>query len=409
MLAFLIYSGKGGVGKTTLTYSLYKAFSALGHKSAVLDMDLNTPSFHHLEDSENIVSSSDNLGLFIDSAQINNFTKTAINKIKKLDPDILLIDSPPSITQIHYSIIEKFNVSAVVLVTQPTKLSISDVEKTVPFFEQKGIIVAGIVENMASNENMDYRYGKLASIKRIDTLDSEAVYQQNIDSFSDLASQLLSMDLAQTSQDNRKRMLFDESITFDAVKNMYGISEDDGEYIFSYGAKKKKIKDINFVNLSTWEQLRDALMSDERTFNFGYKDVLSEATYERVSRLVNAFEYSEKAMFMIVRELSVTSDIIIGEIGSCVLIPNGKTHAIPCVEYQTSQGNVTLFAHEVMPVDQNTINECIEDGYEYIDNGSRMIPNLATAKALGVMASNSDVTEKWVRLYKKRGSAETIS
>ena len=410
MLAFLIYSGKGGVGKTTLTYSLYKAFSALGHKTAVLDMDLNTPSYHHLETNEDVISSSSNLGLFVETAQINNFTKHAFKKIKALNPDILLIDSPPSITQIHYSIIDKFNVSSVILVTQPTTLSISDVEKTVPFFEEKGITVAGIIENMSNNEVMDYKYNVLTSIKRIDTLDSVAVYEQNKDEFSALASKLLTMDFAQVSQENRKRVLLDESITFDDVIAMYGIEEDeDGEYRLSYGNKARKLKDIKFVNTSTWEQLRDIVLNDNRSYQWGLKDVLTEATPERVSRLVNAFKHDEKAMFMVTRNTYLAIDIVIGEVGSCTLVLDSNHHGIPCVEYQTSQGNAILFAHEVMPVDQETIDNCIEDGYEYIDNGSRMIPNLATAQYIGLMDGRVDVTEKWHRLNERRGSSKTIS
>lgn len=407
MLAFLIYSGKGGVGKTTLTYSLYKAFSALGHKTAVLDMDLNTPSFHHLAVGEDIISSSSNLGLFVETAQINNFTKQAVQKIKALNPDVLLIDSPPSITQIHYSIIEKFNVSSAILVTQPTTLSISDVEKTVPFFEEKGITVAGIIENMSNKEAMKYKYNVLASIKRIDTLDCKAVYDQNIDEFAKLASKLLMMDFVQVSQENRKRQLFDESITFDDVRAMYGIEGEDGDYRLSHDNKARKLKDIKFVNTSTWEQLRDIILDDERSCIWGFKDVLTEATHERVSRLVNAFEHNEKAMFMVTRNTSLTVDIIIGEVGSCTLVLNSSHHGIPCVEYQTSQGNAILFAHEVMPVDQETINHCIEDGYVYIDNGNRMIPNLATAKYIGMMDGRVDVTEKWHRLNKRKGGQST--
>ena len=65
MKSFLTYSGKGGVGKSTTTYCLYQAFKSLGKKVLVLDMDLNTPSMHHL------MSDIEDMWLEIGGNQIN--------------------------------------------------------------------------------------------------------------------------------------------------------------------------------------------------------------------------------------------------------------------------------------------------------------------------------------------------
>ena len=407
MLSLLVYSGKGGVGKTTVTYCLYKAFKAMGHKVAVLDMDLNTPSFHLLDNSDDVISATDNLGLFIDTAQINNFIKVAKRKIKALSPDILLIDSPPSITHIHYTLMEKLDLSGVVLVTQPTALSISDVEKTVPFFEQKGITVTGIVENMSMDDKQEYRYHKLASIARTNTFDSHFVYEQNIDKFAALADTLLAMDLTAASLENRKAQLFDESITMATVRSMYDIHGDEDEGYYFGASKKNSIKKIKFVNLATWKELRDIMLSldyEARSLldmmpMAAFKDVLSESTHDKVERLLKAFEEDDKAMFMICRNVCLTAETVMGEVGYCKLLINDNHHGIPCVEYQTATAAITLYAHEVMPVDQDMIDLCVQDGYTYIENGSRMLPPLDMAQQLTYMDNGGDISDKWQRLY----------
>lgn len=408
MLSLLVYSGKGGVGKTTVTYCLYKAFKAAGHNVAVIDMDLNTPSFHLLDNSDDIISATENLGLFIDTAQINNFIKLAKKRVNQLKPDILLIDSPPSITHIHYTLMEKFDLSGVILVTQPTELSISDVEKTVPFFEQKDITVTGIVENMAEGATLDYRYRKLASVPRTNTLDSHLVYQENSAVFASLTAALLAMDLKAASLENRKTQLFDESITMSAVRSMYSIQGDEDEgYYLDPKSKKTGIKHIKFVNLATWAVLRDIILDMDRIARHmlsigGHweeaKDVVSEARYEAVERLLKAFEEDDKALFMIVRNAGV-GEVLMGEIGTCTLLISDKHHGIPCVEYQSSIGAITLFPHEVMPADQSLINESIKDGYFYIDNGARMIPPLELAQQLNWMAGGGDISDRWNSAY----------
>ena len=425
MFSLLVYSGKGGVGKTTMTYCLYKAMKAQGVKVCVLDMDLNTPSFHHLASNDDLITASESLGLFIDSAQISNFLKVANKKIAEMKPDVLLIDSPPSITHIHYALMEKLSLSGVVLVTQPTVLSISDVEKTVPFFEQKGITVTGIIENMSNGKPQEYKYQKLASVVRVDDLDSDMVYDQNAETFKALATTLLDMDLAHASFENRKRQLFDESITMKSVMNIYGIQgdEDEGYYLGNKVKTKhsggRSISQIKFINMATWGELRDVILDLREQggqilgMDFGsfqLKDTLTEATPDKVSRLLKAFEEDDKALFMITRNLGLAVDTVMGEIGTCTLKIPDKHHGIPCVEYQTSSGAITLFAHEVMPADQLMVDACIQDGYTYIEDGSRMLPTLELAQHLTYMDNGGDISQKWQALKDDRfGSRASVA
>ena len=102
---------------------------------------------------------------------------------------------------------------------------------------------------------------------------------------------------------------------------------------------------------------------------------------------------------MICRHVSLTASTVMGEVGYCNLIIKDSHYGIPCVEYQTAGASITLFPHEVMPVDQETIDLCIQDGYTYIENGSRMLPPLELAQQLTYMGNGCDISDRWQRLY----------
>lgn len=388
MKSFLTYSGKGGVGKSTTTFCLYRAFKELGMNVIVLDMDLNTPSMHHLM-SEDLISNHDYSGLFLDKSTINLFLRESVTKIKNINPDILLIDTPPSITDIHLALIKKLKISASILVSQPSDLSKADVERTVPFFEEKGITVLGIVENMVEDNGLEYRYNKLLSVPKSKGLDTELVYEDNREQFKSLSSSLLAMNLADVSQENKKKAIFDESITKEDVAKMYKIGYDDYSESYFYRqtnrdralGKPVPLGDIKFVNLSTWKEVHRMiadLKDDIGTYmGMGHlTDCVQEATYEKVERLVKAFEYDETALFMIVKNPHTSVTTSVAEIGTCTLKIDDKFNGIPTVEYQTDRGTIRMFPHEVIPVTPQILQDCILDGHTYVDGGKRLIPSV---------------------------------
>lgn len=393
MKTFLNYSGKGGVGKSTITYCMYMAFKELGYKVSVLDMDLNTPSMQHLVSDEDLVSNYKFKGLFLDKATINLFLKKAINQIRNSDIDILLIDTPPSITDVHMSIIKKLKISASILVSQPTILSKSDVERTVPFFENEGITVVGIIENMVEETSLDYTYNKLLSIPKSKGLDSKVVYLDNADKFKSLSEKLLNMNLEDVSQDNKIRTIFDDTISWNDVKSMYHISEDeDGEYgLYRHPlAGSSQVSNLKFVNVETWKHLHPAICDIQDRGNSmlssGFTDrtdCVKEATFERVERLVRAFESDETVLFMIVKNPTTVVPTIVGEIASCTLKIDDKFNGIPTVEYITEQGTIRLFPHEVTPVTSQILRDIHLDGYLYVEGGKRIIPSLDIAMQYG--------------------------
>lgn len=157
MKAVIIYSGKGGVGKTTTTANIARMLAEQGNKVFIIDADINTPSmnveFQGEHPHKNIwVHSSGNMFdkfIYLEKAMIRQYLEMAKKKLRQIQPDFVLIDTPHSVTNIHIELLSRIKVSYILFVTQPTKLSGQDVVRTMNFFyERCGRVNCGIVENM---------------------------------------------------------------------------------------------------------------------------------------------------------------------------------------------------------------------------------------------------------------------
>lgn len=173
----LVLSGKGGVGKSTVTYILSKYFSEK-NSVGVLDLDLCGPSMPFLYNCQNEkmhqtalglepVYVSDNISLvsaqfFLDKeddANIargptkNSFVLQFLKDVDWSDVDIIVIDTPPGTSDEHLSIVSFMGQSGIdgaVIVTTPEEVAISDVRREIKFCKRAGVKVLGIVENMSS-------------------------------------------------------------------------------------------------------------------------------------------------------------------------------------------------------------------------------------------------------------------
>ncbi|KAK8209068.1 cytosolic Fe-S cluster assembly factor cfd1 [Zalaria obscura] len=200
----LVLSGKGGVGKSSVTTQLALALSLQGHSVGVLDIDLTGPSiprFFGIESSKvrqapggwlpvpvhEARTISDNAsgaqnGVFTGERQLGSLhcmslgfllgdrgdavvwrgpKKTAMVRQFLSDVhwgslDYLLIDTPPGTSDEHISLVETLlksarpgQVSGAVIVTTPQAISISDVKKEINFCRKTGVNILGVVENMA--------------------------------------------------------------------------------------------------------------------------------------------------------------------------------------------------------------------------------------------------------------------
>ena len=174
----LILSGKGGVGKSTVTTSLATTLVALGYRVGVLDIDLTGPSLptiFNMKDSKIHQSPSGWIPCYVDDEQKlgvvslgfllpsddnpvlwrgpkkNAMIEQFVNDIYWGDLDFLLIDTPPGTSDEHISIagLLKGQIKGAVLVTTPQSVSLIDVRREYSFCKKLEIPVLGLVENMS--------------------------------------------------------------------------------------------------------------------------------------------------------------------------------------------------------------------------------------------------------------------
>jgi len=190
-----VASGKGGVGKSTVTANIAVTLSKMGFKVGILDADIYGPSTPIMFDvvserplSVNIDGKSkmkpvENYGVKILS--IGFFTKPdqaviwrgpmAAKALNQMifdaawgELDFLLLDLPPGTGDIHLSIMQSLPITGAVVVSTPQTVALADAKKGVAMFQQDSINVPvlGIVENMAYftpdelPDNKYYIFGK---------------------------------------------------------------------------------------------------------------------------------------------------------------------------------------------------------------------------------------------------------
>lgn len=190
-----VASGKGGVGKSTVTANLAVTLSKMGFKVGILDADIYGPSAPIMFDVEaerplsvNVDGKSkmkpvENYGVKILS--IGFFTKPnqavvwrgpmAAKALNQMifdaawgELDFLLVDLPPGTGDIHLSIMQSLPITGSVIVSTPQNVALADAKKGVAMFQQESINVPvlGIIENMAYftpeelPDNKYYIFGK---------------------------------------------------------------------------------------------------------------------------------------------------------------------------------------------------------------------------------------------------------
>ncbi|RXP61385.1 MRP family ATP-binding protein [Lutibacter sp. HS1-25] len=190
-----VASGKGGVGKSTITANMAVSLQKMGFKVGILDADIYGPSIHLMFDVANAKPLSVevdgqvkmqpvesygvkilSLGFFTDANQAVIWRGAMASKALNQmifdsywgELDFLLIDLPPGTGDIHLSLVQAVPITGAVIVSTPQNIALADAKKGVAMFQQEtiNVPVLGIIENMSYftpaelPENKYYIFGK---------------------------------------------------------------------------------------------------------------------------------------------------------------------------------------------------------------------------------------------------------
>lgn len=181
-----IASGKGGVGKSTITKWIASSLTKEGLNIGIVDVDIYGPSLSYMFDVKErpeykngqivpIIKESIQLasiGFMMDEAgsiawrgpMLVKALAQLISGVAWDNLDLLLIDTPPGTGDIHLSLFKQYPVSGVIVVTTPHPLAVADTKKGIDLYKKLEIPIIGVVENMSflidAHGNCSFPFGR---------------------------------------------------------------------------------------------------------------------------------------------------------------------------------------------------------------------------------------------------------
>lgn len=191
----LVASGKGGVGKSTVSVNLAISLGKIGAKVGLIDADIYGPSipmmFNLKDEKPKVIDINGtnrilpfekfgikliSIGFFVDpdkaliwrGPMASNALKQLFTDVEWGDLDYLIIDTPPGTGDIHLTLVQTLAVAGVAIVTTPQDVALADARKAINMYRADGIKVPvlGLIENMSYfvpaelPDNKYYIFGK---------------------------------------------------------------------------------------------------------------------------------------------------------------------------------------------------------------------------------------------------------
>lgn len=171
-----VASGKGGVGKSTVSVNLAAAMQLSGAKVGIMDADIYGPNIPLMlgVDSKQSPEVNDkgewipveayglkmiSMGILVPKDQpiiwrgpmLHKVISSFFEKVDWGECDVLVVDLPPGTGDVQLSLVQIIPLAGVVIVTTPQEVALADVHKAVAMFRETKVPILGVIENMTGD------------------------------------------------------------------------------------------------------------------------------------------------------------------------------------------------------------------------------------------------------------------